>query len=94
MYIQSIYLVYTHIDAATLNVRNDYVTKMLLLFYPFQENHDLPLFEDRWKFFCKAHKRGSLYWDSSRIMQNIQDVQNSKNIVSKQESFEVSSGVD
>ncbi len=27
-------------------------------------------------------------------MQNIQDVQNSKKIVSKQESFEVSSGVD
>ena len=36
------------VDAATLNVRNDYVTKMLLLFYSFRENHDLPLFEDRW----------------------------------------------
>jgi hypothetical protein len=82
------------VDAATLNVRNDYATKMLLLFYPFQENHDLPLFEDRWKFFCAAHERGSLYWDSTRIMQNIQDVQNSKKIVSKQESFEVLSGVD
>ncbi len=63
-----------------------YVTKMLLLFYPFRENHDFPLFEDRWKFFCEAHERGSLYWDSSRIMQNIQNVQNSKKIVSKQES--------
>jgi hypothetical protein len=73
------------VDAATLNVRNDYATKMLLLFYPFRENHD---------FICEAHERGSLYWDSSRIMQNIQDVQNSKKIVSKQESFEVSSGVD
>ena len=52
------------------------------------------MFEDRWKFFCEAHERGSLYWDSSRIMQNIQDVQNSKKIVSKQESFEVLSGVD
>jgi hypothetical protein len=67
---------------------------MLLLFYPFRENHDLPLFEDRWKFFCEAHERGSLYWDLSRIIQNIQDVQNSKKIVSKQESFEVLSGVD
>ncbi len=66
------------VDATTLNVRNDYATKMLLLFYPFRENNDLPLFEDRWKFFCEAHERGSLYWDSSRIMQNIQDVQNSK----------------
>jgi hypothetical protein len=37
------------VDAATLNVRNDYATKMLLLFYPFRENHDLPLFEDRRK---------------------------------------------
>jgi hypothetical protein len=25
------------VDAATLNVRNDYATKMLLLFYPFQK---------------------------------------------------------
>ncbi len=73
---------------------NDYATKMLLLFYPFRENHDLPLFEDRWKFFCEAHERGSLYWDSTRIMQNIQDVQYSKKIVSKQESLEVLSGVD
>jgi hypothetical protein len=82
------------VDAATLNVRNDYVIKILLLFYPFRENHDLPLFEDRWKFFCEAHERVSLYWDSTRIMQNIQDVQNSKKIVSKQDSFEVLSGVD
>jgi len=52
------------------------------------------LFADRWKFFCEAHERGYLYWDSSRIMQNIQDVQNGKKIVSKQESFEVLSGVD
>jgi hypothetical protein len=40
-------------------------------------------------FFCEAHERGSLYWDSTRIIQNIQDVQNSKKIVSKQESLEV-----
>jgi hypothetical protein len=52
------------------------------------------LFEDRWKFFSEAHERGYLYWDSTRIMQNIQDVQNSKKIVSKQESLEVLSGVD
>jgi hypothetical protein len=52
------------------------------------------LFEDRWKFFCEAHERESLYWDSTRIMQNIQYVQNSKKIVSKQESFEVFSGFD
>ncbi len=52
------------------------------------------MFDNRWKFFCEAHERGSLYWDSSRIMQNIQDDQNSKKIVSKQETLEVLSGVD
>ena len=31
------------VDATTLNVRNDYATKMLLLFYPFQENNVLCL---------------------------------------------------
>ena len=81
-------------DVTIGHLRNDYATNMLLLFYPFRENHDLPLFEDMWTFFCEAHERGSLYWDSSRIMQNIQDVQNSKKIVSKQESLEVLSGVD
>jgi hypothetical protein len=48
------------VDAATLNIRNDYATKMLLLFYPFQETHDFPLFEDSWKFFYEAHEKGSL----------------------------------
>jgi hypothetical protein len=82
------------VDATTLNIRNDYATKILLLVYPFQENHDFPLFEDRWKFFCEAYERGSLYWDSTKIMQNIQDVENSRKIVSKKESSEVLSGVD
>jgi hypothetical protein len=39
-------------------------------------------------FFCEAHEKGSLYWDSRRIMQNFQDVENSKKIVSKQDSTE------
>jgi len=40
-------------------------------------------------FFCEAHEKGSLYWDSRRIMQNFQDVENSKKIVSIQDSSEV-----
>jgi hypothetical protein len=53
------------------------------------------LFEDRRRnFFCEVHERGSLYWNSTRIMQNIQDVQISIKIVSKQKSLEVLSGVD
>jgi hypothetical protein len=73
---------------ATLNIRNVYATKMLLLFYPFRECHEFPLFQDRWNFFCEADENGSLYWDSRRIMQNFQDVENSKKIVSKQDSTE------
>jgi hypothetical protein len=33
-------------DDATLNIRNVYATKMLLLFYPFREHHEFPLFQD------------------------------------------------
>ena len=76
------------VDAATKNVRNDYATKMLLLFYPFRERNEFPLFEERWNFFLEAHENGSLYWDATRIMQNIQDVENSKKIISKQEPSE------
>jgi hypothetical protein len=76
------------VDDATLNIRNVYAAKMLLLFYPFCKHHEFPLFQDRWNFFCEAHENGSLYWDSRRIMQNFQDVENSKKIVSKQDSTE------
>jgi len=69
---------------ATLNIRNVYATKMLLLFFLFCEHHEFPLFQDRWNFFCEAHDNGSLYWDSRRLMQNFQ----SKKIVSKQDSSE------
>jgi hypothetical protein len=62
---------------------------MLLLFYPFCEHNEFPLFQDRWNFFCEAYEKGSLYWDSRRIMQNFQDVENSKKNVSKQDSSEV-----
>jgi hypothetical protein len=37
--------------------------------------------------FCEAHEKGSLYWDSGRIMQNFQDVENSKKRVSNQDSL-------
>jgi hypothetical protein len=33
--------------------------------------------------FKEAYEIGSLYWDSSRIMQNFQDVQNTKKIIIK-----------
>ena len=45
------------VDDATLNIRNVYATKMLLLFYPFHEHHKFPLFQDRWTFFVKLMKR-------------------------------------
>jgi hypothetical protein len=69
------------VDVATQNIRNEYASKMLLLFLPFREREELPLFEDRWDFFLEAYENGYLYWDSPRLMQNIQDVENSKKIV-------------
>jgi len=52
------------IDATTTNIRNEYATKMLLLFFPFQDKIDFPNFEDRWIFFQDCSKSGLLYWDS------------------------------
>ena len=72
-------------DVTIGHLRNDYATKMLLLFYPFREITDFPLYEQRWNFFREAQDNGFLYWDAKRIMQNIQDVENSKKIISKQE---------
>jgi hypothetical protein len=68
------------IDATTTNIRNEYATKMLLLFFPFRDKVDFPNFEDRWNFFQDCSKSGLLYWDSDRLMQNIQDVENSKKL--------------
>jgi hypothetical protein len=70
------------VDAATQNIRNEYASKMLLLFLPFRDIEEIPLFEDRWEFFLEAYEKGYLYWDAPRLMQNIQDVENSKKIVS------------
>jgi len=68
------------IDATTWSIRNEYATKMLLLFLPFRDKTDFPEFEDRWNYFRQAQENGVLYWDATRLMQNIQDVENSKKI--------------
>jgi hypothetical protein len=69
------------IDANTTNIWDEYATKMLLLFFPFRDKIDFPNFADRWNFFQDCSKNGLLYWDPERLMQNIQDVENSKKIV-------------
>ncbi len=76
------------IDDSTRMIRNDYATKMLILFYPFRQIHDFPEPNNRWKFFKESYEIGSLYWDSSRIMQNIQDVENTKKIIVKDDSVQ------
>ena len=73
------------IDDRTKTVRNNYATKMLILFYPFREKSDFPTFEERWMFFINAHENGLLYSDATKIMQNFQDVENSKKIIAKPE---------
>jgi len=70
-----------NIDANTTNIQNEYATKILLLFFPFQDKIDFPNFKDRWIYLQDCSKNGLLYWDSERLMQNIQDVENSKKIV-------------
>jgi hypothetical protein len=42
------------IDANVQNTRNEYAKKMLLLFFPFRDRSDFPIFEERWTFFCDA----------------------------------------
>jgi hypothetical protein len=68
------------IDATTWSIRNEYATKRLLLFLPFRDKTDFPEFEDRWNYFRQAKENGVLYWVATRLMQNIQDVENSKKI--------------
>jgi hypothetical protein len=76
------------IDDSTREIRNDYATEMLILFYTFRQIHDFPEFNNRWKFFKEAYEIGSLYWDSSRIVQNFQDVENMKKIIVKDDSVQ------
>jgi hypothetical protein len=76
------------IDDSTREIRNDYATKMLILFYPLRQIHDFPELNNRWKFFKEAYEIGSLYWGSSRIMQNFQDVKNTKKIIVKDDSVQ------
>jgi hypothetical protein len=56
------------IDLATENIRNEYATKILLLFYPFREKDEFPIFQERWEFFNDVNKRGLMYCDSAKIM--------------------------
>jgi hypothetical protein len=75
------------IDASTKNIRNEYATKMLLLFFPFRETSDLPVFDNRWCFLRECISNGVLYWDAARLMQNIQDVENTKKIVTMKDEL-------
>ena len=78
------------IDANVQNTRNEYATKMLLLFFPFRDRSDFPIFKERWTFFCDAKNNGLLFWDATRIMQNIQDVENSKKILPRKDDMMLS----
>jgi hypothetical protein len=51
---------------------------MLLLFFPFHDKKYFPIFDNRWEFLHSDATKETLYWDSERLMQNIQDVENSK----------------
>jgi len=75
----------SEIDATAINIWNEYATKMLLLFFPFCDKKDFPTFDDRWKFLHSDVAKETMYWDSERLIQNLQDVENSKKIISVQD---------
>jgi hypothetical protein len=54
-------------------------------FSPFHDKKDFLTFDDRWKFLHSDVAKETMYWDSERLMQNIQDVENSKKIISVQD---------
>jgi hypothetical protein len=64
--------------------------KCCFFFFPFREKPNFPTFDDRWTFFCEATDNGLLYWDSSRFMQNIQNVENSKKILPQKDQMMLS----
>jgi hypothetical protein len=64
--------------------REAYATTMLLLFYPFRDTHVFDDAPNKWDFFCKAvdgKTEMKMYFDANRIMQNIQNLHNSKKFV-------------
>ena len=72
------------------DARNKYATTMLLLFYSFRDTClFLDLEESRWDFFCRAvdTRDPLLYIDSARIMQNIQNLHNSKKFVKPKDTL-------
>jgi hypothetical protein len=73
----------TEIQEATFNARNKYATTMLLLFYPFRDVYAFGDLNDRWDFFTDAvdNNDPKLYPNASKIMQNIQNLHNSKKFV-------------
>ncbi len=41
------------IDSNVQTTRNECATKMLILFYPFRDRANFPIFEERWTFFAR-----------------------------------------
>ena len=58
----------TVIDQSDINAWHEYATIMLLLFYPFQDNHDFGDAEGQWTLFCKMVDNGMIYSDAKQIM--------------------------
>ena len=76
------------IEPEVLRIRNEYATKALLLFYPFRDVEDIPLFHLRWSFYVDAVQRKTpLYVNAQELLQNIQNIHNSKKIESPLDSL-------
>ncbi len=60
----------------------------MLLFYPFRDVEDIPLFHLRWSFYVDAVQRKTpLYVNAQKLLQNIQNIHNSKKIESPLDSL-------
>jgi len=78
------------LDESVKAARNEYATVMLLLFYPFRDTIVFGDPDTRWELFCEAVNNGSLFWDGGkRIMQNIQDIHNSKKMTKPKDKLVV-----
>jgi len=78
------------LEESVRRARNEYATVMLLLFHPFRDTFTFGNPETRWEFFCEAVDNGSLFWnDGKQIMQNIQDIHNSKKMTKPKDNLVV-----
>ena len=68
------------IDETVQRSRNEYATKMLILFFPFREKSDFPVFDQRWNFFVAVWMMASfitMHQESCKIFKMLKTAKKS-----------------